>query len=276
MTFTPTPNYPVYPPYHTGLYLEDYFIDFINKNQIKTERQFIKIGWTSYYNNGCNIPQLQNYLDTLTKNKKYYVVCQHDDAPRERLPEDTLVFSAGGNFKGNGVIPIPLICSPLLNIPNAVSLENKDIFCSFVGSDTHRIRRKLYEKYNSKYFFQQSAWNPTISDEQLNNFIHITSRSKFALCPRGYGASSFRLYETMQIGCVPIYISDEHYLPWSDEINWNSICILIKEHEIDDLDNILKNIDDITYNNMLYNIKQIYNKYFTLEGVCNNILKRLV
>jgi len=202
-------------------------------------------------------------------------VCQHDDAPREKLPPDTLIFSAGGNNKGTNVIPIPLICSPLLNTSNLI-LKNKDIFCSFIGSDTHRIRRKLHEKYNSKYVFQQNSWNPTISDEKLNNFIDITTRSKFALCPRGYGASSFRLYETMQLGSIPVYVSDEHYLPWSDEIDWNSICILIKEHEIDNLDNILKNIDDITYENMLSNIKQIYNKYFTLEGVCNNIIKRII
>jgi len=106
MTFTPTPNYPTYPPYHNSLYLEDYFINFIETNKIKTERNFIKVGWTSYYNNRCNIQNLQNYLDNLSRTEKYYVVCQHDDAPREKLPPDTLIFSAGGNHKGTNVIPI--------------------------------------------------------------------------------------------------------------------------------------------------------------------------
>jgi hypothetical protein len=36
--FRPSPKYPIYPPYHKGLYLEDYFINFYSKNNLNTER----------------------------------------------------------------------------------------------------------------------------------------------------------------------------------------------------------------------------------------------
>jgi hypothetical protein len=34
--FRPSPKYPVYPPYHEGLYLEDYFFEWFIKNNIET------------------------------------------------------------------------------------------------------------------------------------------------------------------------------------------------------------------------------------------------
>jgi hypothetical protein len=35
--FRPSPKYPTYPPYHEGLYLEDYFFDWFTKNNIPTK-----------------------------------------------------------------------------------------------------------------------------------------------------------------------------------------------------------------------------------------------
>jgi len=269
--FRPTPNYPVYPPYHTGLYLEDYFINYWKTATIDTDRELIAISWTSYYNNGCDKNILQTYLNTLDKNKKYFVVCQHDDAPNETLPPDTLIFSAGGNVIKDNVIPIPLICSKLPSIPKT----KKDIFCSFVGSNTHRIRANIFEKYKNTFYFDQVGWQPNISSDRLNNFLNITNRSKFSLAPRGYGPTSFRLYEIFQLNSVPVYVSDKHYLPWADEIDWDSISILIHENNINNIESILNNITDEKYNFMLENINKIYSKYFTLESVCNNIIKRL-
>jgi hypothetical protein len=270
--FRPKPNYPVYPPYHFGLYLEDYFINEWEKSEVNSDRDFIAVSWTSYYNNGCDRGTLQSYLNTLDKNKKYFVVCQHDDAPIEDLPPDTLIFSAGGNFLNKNVIPIPLICSQIPEIPKS----KKDIFCSFVGSNTHRIRQKIYEKYKNIFYFDQSNWQPSISNEKLNNFLNITTRSKFSLAPRGYGPTSFRLYEIFQLNSVPVYVSDRHYLPWSDEIVWKDICVLISENEINDIENILNNISEEKYNSMLKNINKIYSKYFTFEGVYANIIKRIL
>ena len=279
--FKPSPNFPTYPPYHQGLYLEDYFIKYWKDLEIECEREFIAVSWTSYYNNGCDRNMLQSYLNGLDKSKKYFVVCQHDDAPSEMLPPDTLIFSAGGNVTGKNVIPIPLVCSP---IPNNVSYT-KDIFCSFVGSTTHpsreinyssyAIRQKLYQKYKDVFYFNQDTWQSQVSSNKLNNFIEMTSRSKFALAPRGYGPTSFRLYEIMQLNCVPVYVSDRHYLPWSDELDWNEFCVLINSNQILNLENILESIDNDTYNRMITKLNHVYEKYFTLESICQLIIRRL-
>lgn len=278
--FRPQAIYPTYPPYHEGPYLEEYFYKRFNEENIKTERQHIDIFWTNIY---CNSQygyteklDIQSELDNLDSNGKYFTIGQHDDFPKEILPPDTLIFAAGGNVPHENLIPIPLICSKLPS--EKYSAHNNKFLASFVGSATHPIRTKMYSviKNYDDYGIALFNWMNTVAPQNLELFISVSKSSKFVLAPRGYGRNSFRLYEAFQLNSVPVYISDNHYLPWTDELNWNDFCVLITEDDLPDLNKILKSIDDKKYKNMLNTGKEVYEKYFTLEGMYQNIIKRLV
>lgn len=272
--FTPTPSYPTYPPYHSGLYLEDYFINEFKKDSNKIERDFIGISWTTLYCEG-KTKGLQDFLNSLPRDRKYFTVSQHDDAPAHILPPDTLCFSAGGNVRGNNVIPIPLICSSL---PNTISEQRKkEILASFVGSNTHRIRMKLFEQYkNSKTIIvNMKGWTPSVSNDDFLTFINLTKNSTFCICPRGYGLNSFRLYEAMQLGAIPVIVTDELYLPWVDELNWNEFAVIVHENFINNLEDILQSYSDDLISKMQNKLKEVYPKYFNMSGMYYNILKRI-
>ena len=64
--FRPSPKYPTYPPYHEGLYLEDYFFDWFTKNNIQTDRYYIPVFWTTCYVDNC-FNGLQELINTLLK-----------------------------------------------------------------------------------------------------------------------------------------------------------------------------------------------------------------
>jgi hypothetical protein len=270
------PKYAKYPPYsNIEDYIEHSFFNFYNEN-IKDfsskERKYIPAFWTTLYNDNYQI-DIQSILDSLPKDKKYFTVIQHDDGIKYNLPKDTLVFSCTEN--GNGkIIPIPLITTQL-NIEN--NIEKKSVLCSFVGSMTHPIRNKIYNlfKNNDNFIFSVKNWTPSISEDEFKNFVEITKKSKFSLAPRGNIRSSFRLYEILQLGSVPVYISDEFFIPFDNDINWSDFCILIKEGDIDNLENILNNISEEQYNKMIENGKAVHEKYFTIDHVCNFILKTL-
>lgn len=273
---------PTYPPYHTGPYIEEYFFQRWNEEKIKCDRGYIDIFWT---NNFCNAmfageqyPNIQDELNsTLVETEKYFTVCQFDDGPLESFPQDTLIFSAGGNREGENIVPIPLICSP---IPKEfIQPKEKTIFASFVGSrNTHPIRMDMCKHLSNldDYYISADTWSPTVPIDNFKNFVEITSSSKFSLAPRGYGKQSFRLYEILQLGSVPVYVSDEHYLPWMDELDWNDFCVPVNEDEIEEIDDILKSISDEDYNKLVQNGKKAYQEYFTLEGMFQNIIKRIV
>ena len=103
----------------------------------------------------------------------------------------------------------------------------------------------------------------------------MTSSSKFGLAPRGYGKSSFRLYEILQLGSVPVYISDEHYLPWSDELTWSDFSVVVRPEQISGLYGLLAGISEGEYNRLVENGRRVYESYFTLEGMFQNIVKRI-
>ena len=43
--------------------------------------------------------------------------------------------------------------------------------------------------------------------DYYRRYAELTKASKFVLCPRGVGASTIRLFETMRMGRVPVILS---------------------------------------------------------------------
>jgi len=268
--YRPTPSYPTYPPYHTGLYLEDYFYDWYYKNDIDTQRILIPVSWTTCYIESRD-SGLQEILDSLDQSKKYFTACQFDDGIKHSLPKDTIQFNAGGN---SGGIPVPLICSkiPAEDIEKFKSEKTK--LCSFTGSLTHPIRSKMYNEFIDKsdceIFVKQ--WNASVKENEYESYLSSALKSKFLLCPRGYGLNSFRLYEAFQLGCVPVIISDNMFLPWEDELDWSEFSVLANNCE--KLHFNLENISDSSYNTMLEVGQRLFEDYFSLWGMCKQIVKR--
>jgi len=269
----PPTNYPVYPPYHTGDYLEEYFYKFYLKNKIEfdsTGYRYIPIFWTNVYIENKHRHLIQPSLDSLPEGK-YFTVSQHDDAVQERLPRQTLSFEAGGN--GNGM-PIPLICSP---INQKTSFYEKDIFCSFVGSQSCSLRDRLFSHIyqDPDFYLSIQGWTNQVNEDRKFLFQDITQRSHFTLCPRGYGAQSFRLYETLQLNSIPVIVYDKNWFPYYDIIDWHSFCVLVHINEIHTLKSRLLAITPEQRKGMLQQGHDIYTQYFTLETTSKQILSIL-
>ena len=270
----PVASYPIYPSYHSGPYLEEYFY----KNYSGSFKRYLDCFWTNLYCNkdylGASF-EIQSELNALNPNDEYFTVVQHDLGVKEKLPPKTTIFSAGGLQKGDNIVPIPLICS---EIPAKYIVKTpKSILASFVGSMTHPIRMKMYDEMqnNKDCLILMKNWMNVVAEEQFQTFVNVSLASKFVLCPRGFGTTSFRLYEAFQLSAVPVYISNEHYLPWSDELNWKDFCVLISEDEIKNIHEILTSISDADYDKLLVKGKEVYSEYFTLSGMTKNILKRI-
>ena len=272
--FRPEPNYPTYPPYHTGLYLEDYFYKEYSKENFE-HIFYIPVSWTTTYIQNQN-NNLQEKLNSLDKNKKYFTVCQHDDAPKENLPHDCLIFAAGGNIIKHNTIPIPLACSPIPKNLIKNHVEKKYI-ASFIGSITHPIRQKVCSFFENKtnYYIKYKSWSESVAKKDLYDFINISQESLYVFCPRGYGLNSFRLYEVFQLNAVPIIITDFFYLPWKDEIDWNRFSILVNEKNISKIEDKINNINEQQYYDLLNNGRKIYNDYFSLSSIYKIIIKKL-
>jgi hypothetical protein len=274
---------PCYPPHHTGDHLEEAFLKFW-QSEGNGHRKLIPVHWTAVYNHkvkeglGPGTPNqalrndLKRYLNSLDKNEKYFVVATHDDAPAEDLPPNTIVFAAGGNSKKIDYA-IPLTCGPHQIVDDPL----KTIPCSFVGSMTHPIRQSLLSFVHNKpgVLVQAFEWQETVSEQKADIFKKITQKSIFSLCPRGYGATSYRLYEALQLGAIPVYVSDKHLLPWNDELNWKDFCVLVNTSQISSTLDLTLNLPNKKVREMQSNIENLWDKHFSIEATCKHILKRV-
>lgn len=262
---------PLYPPYNTQIF-EEFFMDWWEKNK-EGDREFLSIPWTNLYWYGKRYQFIQDALNKVPKGK-YFVVCGHDDAPREKLPEDTLVFYAGGNAIGD--IAIPTISQ---GICKGFEYHSKSHLVSFVGADTHPIRGKIKKMFSDTPGYAihvRDKWTHRITEDEQQLFMEVTKRSNFTLCPRGYGLSSYRLYEAMKLGSIPVYISDRFLLPFQDELDWNRLAVIVPECSLCFLKEILSNISYSQVQNMRSYIWKVYEDYFSYEGAAQQIKNRLL
>lgn len=126
-----------------------------------------------------------------------------------------------------------------------------DLLWSFVGTASNDpVRRRLFEIQDPDGLVQDTqrfsdtvrwGWQSTHRAEAREAFSHYATtlgRSAFVLCPRGRGASSIRLFESLQIGRCPVVISDEWLPP--PFVDWSACSIRVPESRVRDLPEILR------------------------------------
>lgn len=287
------PNYKsIYPSYSSGKNMEELFYSYFisEKDNIETDLIYLPIFWTSYYvthGYGKNINELYKWLSTLDKSKKYFTIVQYASGIYvKNFDLNITVFSAGGGglnidngsmikrvrfnnmnrviFIGNkGNYDIPLLAEPQFPDLN----EERNIYCSFIGRyDTHPCRVKMQDHLKNNKDFQ---FYPS---QNFEIYKQILNRSTFTLAPRGYGYTSFRIYEAILAGSIPVYIwEDKKVLPFEDELDWNEFCIIVQSNKINDIPELLKKVDIEKYQRK---IKKIQDK-FTIPETFNYIKRKI-
>jgi hypothetical protein len=272
-----------YPPWADEL-LEPYFYKWVNSEPRELSGwTYIDVFWTNLYVNADQFGKpydsvaLQKWLDQLPDGK-YFTIVQHDDGIREKLPFGTVVFALGGS-KGQGSLiePLPLIYLDNLNRLEKYGTKSKDIFCSFVGSVTHPVRQKTISTFvnHPDFRYHVTGWTNQVSENNQQVFLDLTSHSVFSLCPRGYGETSFRLYEVLKLGAIPVYIWEDHeWLPFKNKIDHSKLCVSIPSSELPTLYEKLKQIPSEKIQEMR-DYYETVKHFFTLEGSSCEICHRL-
>jgi hypothetical protein len=124
--------------------------------------------------------------------------------------------------------------------------ESKDLLFSFMGGSTSFVRKRLYKiNFNRNdalikdtSYYQHWNYNQESRAEMQQIYTDICARSHFVICPRGAGSGSIRLFEMMEMGIVPVIISDNYLLP--EGPRWEEFVVFIKENDIESIPQILE------------------------------------
>ena len=208
-----------YPFYSSGFGLEQFFFRYFSARTYKGKR-YLPIAFTRIMNVEPSLRAVvrQFFIENRAEiEENYYVVSQHDDAPFGLLDSLAILnLNAGGNSVNEYSVPIPLFSGCYSNRLGLSGLTySKNKIGSFRGSLTHPIREQIRSALGSRPSFsiRVGQWSSAPSSVEFENMISDFKTSYYSLCPRGYGPTSFRLYESIWAGVIPVYISDCYWLP---------------------------------------------------------------
>jgi len=153
-----------------------------------------------------------------------------------------IVFDSRGNDT-LPAFPIPLLHEKVL----PVSTVSRNVTITFRGSCNDRgakVRHAFPE------LFRGFPGAMVLSCGSMSrNFSTELQASVFALCAPGSFGTSFRQYEALQAGALPVIVSDSTYpggslwLPFQDlGVDWNEIGLVIQHNDLSNLPKSLENL----------------------------------
>jgi hypothetical protein len=124
--------------------------------------------------------------------------------------------------------------------------ETKELLFCFRGRRDCRVRTNIIEHpYNRPDVQVLEAtgfmhWKDGIVGQRQSqkDYADALAHSHFALCPRGMGFGSIRLFEVMEMGVAPVLLADQYALPPGPD--WDSFLLTIPESDFAKLPELLE------------------------------------
>jgi hypothetical protein len=111
-----------------------------------------------------------------------------------------------------------------------------DLLFSFIGSvGGNRTRQTLFELRHPSAVVEEvrafTFYDPSSPhfETRRARYREIVQRSRFVLCPRGAGTSTFRMYEALSAGRVPVIVADDWVPPMGPD--WETFSLRWPERQ---------------------------------------------
>ncbi|XP_042057576.1 probable glycosyltransferase At5g03795 isoform X1 [Salvia splendens] len=79
-------------------------------------------------------------------------------------------------------------------------------------------------------------------------------RSRYCLHIKGYEVNTARVVDAIHYGCVPVLISNYYDLPFANILDWTKFSIVLNQHDIPQLKNIITSVPEETYLDLYRNL----------------------
>ncbi|KAL8506910.1 hypothetical protein ACS0TY_017703 [Phlomoides rotata] len=128
--------------------------------------------------------------------------------------------------------------------------SNRTILAFFAGKPHGKIRPLLFRH-----------WKDNDEDikvmETVSSYKEMMESSKYCLCPSGWEVASPRVVEAIYAECVPVLISQDYVLPYSDVLDWERFSVRVSVGELPELKTILMRIGDEEYDKLRRSLRQV-------------------
>jgi hypothetical protein len=122
-------------------------------------------------------------------------------------------------------------------------------------------------------------WNENEIENARLNYYNNLIGSDYVLSVRGEGNYSFRFYETLCCGRIPIFIDTDTILPFEKWINWNDHCLKIKYSEINKIAEKVRKFHNKISNEGFHKMqiinRELWEKWLSPEGFFSNLFRHI-
>lgn len=266
------------PPHNVGYTIEKDFLNYLENSDMltsdpnKANWHYLPIFWT-YWNLNHNYgkdgkTELKEMVDRATIDKnKTFTVCQYDGGPGVDIGKTKLFLSAKTSEEIG--IDVPPLVKPHKHIHS-----DKKYLASFVGkTKTHPIRKEMFDDLGLNC--RRGVYLEDRSKGE-DYFVKTICESDFTLCPRGSAGNSFRFFEAMQLGSIPILISDIDTRPFKKFIPWDDFSFYVKSME-----ELHKLLDELMVRQSCWismiskKVKQVWKDCLWNQNWCKYVIKEL-
>ncbi len=277
------------------------FLPLFSNKVISQNNDFKNNKWLPYINSVVEYCSIENadcivYHDKLNKEiipfleeyksfKQPVITFFNDDNDvpiSDKLPTNLVVYRTSINKtkQRKNEIPMPA-WSEDFGVSKIRTRQKKPVV-SFCGAITHPVRYSCIERLKvsgnlkTSFIIRSAFWGGNPHGENLRKEYKSNMKSSdLVLCCRGAGNFSFRLYETLSCGKVPIILDTDIALPCNDVINWDRFIITTPENIVSDIKQWWENMDDNKYAEVQRYSRSIYEKYLSPAGFAQYISNSL-
>ncbi|KAH3710441.1 hypothetical protein DPMN_069923 [Dreissena polymorpha] len=114
-----------------------------------------------------------------------------------------------------------------------------------------------------RYIDHDSQMTPIDFEVTRYDYKKLLYNATFCLVPRGRRLGSFRFLEVLQAGCIPVLLSNEWELPFSEVIDWNKAAIWADERLLFQVPSIVRSISHTQLLALRQQTQFLWDTYFS-------------
>lgn len=151
-------------------------------------------------------------------------------------------------------------------------------FCGFDHYERKQCLDILSQNKNieADFIVRKSFWAREIDEKiAISQFNENINKNLFGFTSRGSGNFSYRFYQILSMGRIPVLLNTNCVLPYENLINYNKHCLIVDISDINNIDSILINYYNSKTKQELYEIqisnRLLYENYLSPYGFIKNL-----
>jgi hypothetical protein len=154
--------------------------------------------------------------------------------------------------------------------------QEERIAAGIRGSAVRALRR---DKRLTINFVRRKGFSGCCEHNLRQEYVKNIVESDYALVARGAGNFSYRLYEVLSCGRIPVFIDTDCVLPFDNIIDWKKHAVWVDIKDIDNIGQIVikfhETITESEFEELQHAIRKVYEEWISPTGFFSNLWRCL-